>query len=436
MTKLRHFLRPEHQRVFVFLQGPHGPFFGELGQRLEETGARVVRIGFNAGDARFWPNPETYIPFKETPDEWSRQLPGILEALNATDLVLYGDVRPIHASALRCAQQMGLRTHLFEEGYLRPSWITYERSGTNGHSELMRLSLPDIQAALGNPAQDMSVAPATWGEMRQHIWHGARYQFHVMLRNQRYPGFTPHRALNVRQEFALYAKKLASMPVNAMRRTIATRRVKAGGFPYHLFLLQLEHDTSFTAHCDYESFADVVEETVSAFAQYAPRHHHLVFKAHPLEDGRAGIPRKLAQLGAHFGVTDRLHYVAGGKLAPLLDPARSVVTVNSTAAQQALWRGLPVKALGRAIYNKPQLTSPQSLDEFFQRPLAPDPAAYRDFRHFLLQTSQVRGGFYAAHGRCQLFRELLDLMLAETCPYSKFYGEKPLKEPRFNVVGR
>ena len=41
-------------RVFLFLQGPHGPFFARLGQMLARAGATVWRGGFNAGDAAFW----------------------------------------------------------------------------------------------------------------------------------------------------------------------------------------------------------------------------------------------------------------------------------------------------------------------------------------------------------------------------------------------
>ena len=43
------------QRHFLFLQGPHGPFFGKLAKALVVTGAKVSRIGFNRGDQYFWP---------------------------------------------------------------------------------------------------------------------------------------------------------------------------------------------------------------------------------------------------------------------------------------------------------------------------------------------------------------------------------------------
>lgn len=422
------------ERVFVLLQGPHGPFFGELGRLLRRAGARVWRIGFNAGDARFWPDKESYIPFTASPDAWAEGAPALFERLAATDLVLYGDVRPIHASAIETARARGMRVHVFEEGYLRPSWVTYERDGANGHSRLMTIAIDDMRAALKDYAPELASAPARWGEMRQHIWHGARYQFHVMLRNGAYYGFTPHRGMTVRQEFSLYLRKLLGLPLTVMARAIATRRIRRGGFPYHLFLLQLEHDSSFQAHCDYARLNDAVEDTLMAFAAGAPPHHHLVFKAHPLEDGRAGLPAHIRARSAALGLSNRIHYVSGGKLAALLTEARSTITVNSTAAQQALWRGIPVKVLGRAVYAKPELVSTQPLHEFFASPTPPDMTAYRNFRHFLLESSQVTGGFYAARGRQRLLREVIDMMLDPRDPYTALAAGQPRRRHPLRAV--
>jgi capsular polysaccharide export protein len=107
----------------------------------------------------------------------------------------------------------------------------------------------------------------------------------------------------------------------------------------------------------------------------------------------------LRGLAREAGIADRVSLVQGGPLGPLLDRARSAVTVNSTAGQQALWRGLPLSAQGRAIYAKPGLASDQPLDAFFADPAAPDMDAYRDFRRFLLATSQIPGSFYGRRGR-------------------------------------
>ena len=94
------------------------------------------------------------------------------------------------------------------------------------------------------------------------------------------------------------------------------------------------------------------------------------------------------------------------------------VTVNSTAAQQVLWRGMPLKVFGAAVYDKPEFVSTQPLPEFFAHPSRPDLRAYRDYRRFLLETSQLPGGFYSAAGRRQLLRQVVDLLLSPEDPYT------------------
>lgn len=404
-------------RVFLFLQGPHGPFFSRLGRMLNAAGAKCWRVGFNAGDQAFWQDRGTYIPYLDDPSGWPDRFATLVRDLCVTDIVLYGDTRPIHAQAVEHARKAGLGIHVFEEGYLRPYWVTYERGGTNGHSRLMDMNVADMRAALETSAMDAPMPPASWGDMREHVFYGAVYHGFVLLKNRRYRNFRPHRALGVREEFKLYFKRLLLMPYHALERQLATRRVRNGGFPYHLTLLQLEHDASFQAHSPFASMTDFLETVIDGFANGAPPHHHLVFKAHPLEDDRVPLRSELRRLARAHGLEGRIHYLRGGKLARLLDQAHSAVTVNSTAAQQVLWRGIPLKAFGRAVYSKSEFVSPKSLPDFFAGADQPDCHAYRDYRRFLLGTSQIAGGFYSARGRRQLLRQTVDLLLAADDPY-------------------
>ncbi len=405
------------KRVFLFLQGPHGPFFQRLGRMVQHSGAQVWRMGFNAGDRLFWRDRNTYIPFKGSAEDWPAILKSLVKDKGVTDLVLYGDVRPIHAEAVAHARKKGLKVHVFEEGYMRPYWVTYERDGSNGHSKLMKMTVDDMRRALENSDMDTALPPASWGDMRQHIFYGAMYHGAVLLFNQGYRKFRPHRALTVRQEFALYLKRLILMPFQAVERRIATRRIRRGGFPYHLALLQLEHDSSFQAHSPFDTMADFLSTVVDGFAKGAPKHHHLVVKAHPLEDGRVPVRRQLMQLAREHGIEARVHFVRGGKLAKLLDEARTAVTVNSTAAQQVLWRGIPLKTFGDAVYAKPEFVSTKPLRDFFALAERPDRKAYGDYRRYLLETSQIAGGFYSTNGRRQLLRQAVDLMLSPDDPY-------------------
>ncbi|AXX97334.1 capsule biosynthesis protein [Profundibacter amoris] len=421
-------------RCFLFLQGPHGPFFNRLGKMLRTAGAQVWRVGFNAGDRAFWSDKSSYIAFEEPQENWPDRFAAIVAEKDVTDIVLYGDTRFIHAEAVKQAKAAGLTVHVFEEGYLRPYWVTYERGGSNGHSRLMDMSIDDMRKVLAGTELTSPEAPAHWGDMRQHVFYGALYHWFVMFRNGAYRHFKPHRDLGVVAEFRLYLRRLLMMPAHRVSRRVATKRIMRGGYPYHLALLQLEHDSSFQAHSPFGSMSEFLELVIAGFAKGAPTHHHLVFKAHPLENGRLALRRLVHELAEKHGVGGRVHYVPGGKLAQLLDHARSAVTVNSTAALQVLRRGIPLKVFGVAVFDKPELVSTLPLDEFFGKPDRPDIRAYKEYRQYLLETSQIPGGFYSARGRDQLMRLAVDMVLASQDPYDALKAGNAAPRQQLHIV--
>ncbi|MGI9390305.1 MAG: capsule biosynthesis protein [Boseongicola sp.] len=404
-------------RRFLFLQGPHGPFFSSLAGRLRDSGAAVSRVGFNRGDAVFWRHHSGFHAYHGASEAWENWLRKHVEREYITDIVCYGASRPIHVAARSVANDAKLTVHAFEEGYLRPYWVTYERDGTNADSTLINLSLGDMRKALDITNSPLRAAPDRWGDMRQHVFWGAVYHALLLSGRRSFPAFRSHRQPGPEAEFALYLRHLLSMPARRIRRRISTFRVTRGSFPYHVVLLQLAHDANFRDNSNFQSQSEFLSVVFKAFASGAPRHHHLVVKAHPLEDGREPLLPLVKSLASEHGISGRVDLITGGKLAKLLDDAESAVTVNSTAAEQALWRGLPLKAFGRAVYDRTEFVSDQSLADFFASPKAPDSLAYQDYRRFLLQTSQIPGGYYSQRGRRRLLRRLPDLMLAKTGPY-------------------
>jgi capsular polysaccharide export protein len=274
-----------------------------------------------------------------------------------------------------------------------------------------------MRARLAGPFADPPAPADRWGDLRQHMAWSALYHGAVLLGPR--PGIPSHREPGLAREFGLHLHRLLALPRHAAERHLATRRVLGGAFPFHLALLQLEHDPTFRDGSGLRSMTEFIETVAAAFAEGAPPHHHLVFKAHPLEDGRAPLRAAIRRVAEALGIGGRVHFIRGGKLGHLMDRARSAVTVNSTAAQQALWRGLPVKCLGRAVYAKPELVSDQPLAAFFADPRRPDPEAYAVFRRFLIETCQIPGGFYSGRGRRLLLRSLVDLMLDPADPYDK-----------------
>ena len=110
------------------------------------------------------------------------------------------------------------------------------------------------------------------------------------------------------------------------------------------------------------------------------------------------------------------------------------MTVNSTAGQQALWRGIPLKLFGKAIYAKPEFTSAQEISEFFAAPVRPDTQAYHMFRRYLLETSQILGRFYSRKARRQLIRQVVDMMLSPQDPYAALASGNAPPQPYLQAV--
>jgi capsular polysaccharide export protein len=117
----------------------------------------------------------------------ARPLSKIIAEKSITDIVLYGDTRPLHAEAIKLAKGLDLRVHVFEEGYLRPYWVNYERGGANGNSRLMGMTVAQMQKVLRKARIDLTEAPAHWGDIRQHAFYSFVYHLHILLNNRAYP---------------------------------------------------------------------------------------------------------------------------------------------------------------------------------------------------------------------------------------------------------
>lgn len=406
-------------RNFLFLQGPHGPFFGTLARALKADGHNVRKIGFNRGDRFFWPRGLSYTAYRQTEAEWPEALAKIIAEQKITDIVLYGDARALHAEAVKTAKAADIPLHCFEEGYLRPFWATYERSGSNGNSALMGLSIEDMRELLLRDDTVLSEVPSQWGPLWHHIYYGALYHFNLLLPSKAYAKYQPHRKDSISTEVANGVKAMATMPLRSLSRRLATKRLLARSAPYFLGLLQLGHDSSIISHSAFDTNKQFVELCIREFSRGATAPCRLVFKTHPLDDGRDKLKHHIATCAARFNVADRVDFITGGKLGVLLDGSKGAITINSTAAQQALWRGLPLRAIGNSVFKKDPLVSRQPLAAFFANPTPPDRDAYMDYRRFLLQTSQVAGGFYTSKGRAALTRRVVGMMLAAKGPYTR-----------------
>lgn len=390
-------------RTFLFLQGAATPFHRRLALALEGEGARIAKVQFCGGDVLFWRRPAT--PFRGGIADWPQALGQVLAAQAVTDVVLFGDCRPHHAVAVAEARRRGLRLHLFEEGYLRPGWITCESWGVNGHSDLPQhpAEILALAQALPAPAEALPV-PAPF--LNRAAWD-VLWTAGLMALAPLYPCYRHHALDHPLVEYAGWVTRFVTAPVTVRRARRLMRRLADAAGHYYLHPLQLDTDFQIRVHSPYGSTMDAAREVIASFARYADCAARLVVKLHPLDVRPTRKRRAVAAMAAEHGVADRVDFIDGGDLDQLVDDARGVVVVNSTVGMMALGHGRPVKVLGTAVFDVAGLTFQDGLDRFWADAAPPQPALLDAFRRVVVARTQIPGGFFSRAG--------LDLAVAGAC---------------------
>jgi capsular polysaccharide export protein len=75
-----------------------------------------------------------------------------------------------------------------------------------------------------------------------------------------------------------------------------------------------------------------------------------------------------------------------------------MVTINSTSGTLALASGVPVIALGQAVYDIDDVTFQGGLDAFWRDPGRPDMETFAAFCRVLIDRCLVPGGFFSEEG--------------------------------------
>lgn len=391
-------------RRFLFLQGPPGPFFRQLGAALRCAGCAVDRVNFNGGDQLDWRAAAT--AFRDDIAHWPARIAALLDERAVTDLVLFGDCRPLHRIALEAAARRGVTAHVFEEGYVRPDWVTLERGGVNGHSTLPRDADFYRRAAIGLPqAHALPQVPARF---RQRAREAAAYYGASVLLAPRFPGYRSHRPYPALTEATGWLRRSATHAV-ATRRS--RRLLQSLVAPYFVVPLQLDSDYQLRLHSPFGGMVPAAEAILRSFAEHAPPETVLIVKQHPLDNSLLRWRDRIARAATMLGVGDRVRYLESGDIAPLVGRAQGVVTVNSTTGTLALGAGVPVKVLGRAIYDIPGITHQGPLDGFWATPQRPHAALFDAFRRVLADRCLLRGGFSSREGRAMLIEPAVTRML-------------------------
>jgi len=400
-------------RTFLFLQGVCSPFFIRLANRLKADGHRIFKVNFNAGDWAYWGGNSAW-NYRGPISDLGSFLKDRYLRFGITDQILFGDCRPVHRPAVINGKNSGVCTHVFEEGYFRPYWVTLEREGVNGYSQLPKD--PDWFREFGASVPDYGNGRPFQSSFNVRAAHDVLYHLAGLWNPLFFSRYRTHAPVNAAMEYLGYMKRLPLLRFHRKRDdTLLQNRIR-GAKPYFLLPLQLTGDAQIRDHSRFKDMNEVLETVMKSFARHAPADTALLIKNHPLDTGLVNYPKVIRLLADRFDLADRVEFMETGDLEALLRHARGTVTVNSTVGLHALATSCPTIAMSDPIYNLPGLTYQGSLDDFWLDNLPPQMELFRHFRNTVIHTTQVNGGFYSRQGIGMAVENCRSVLLREQSP--------------------
>ncbi|MCY9872367.1 capsular biosynthesis protein [Vibrio barjaei] len=377
---------------FLFLQGPMSTFFDDLISQIHEEGHSATKIIFNPGD-KTHPASEFYQDYTGTFEEWPKYFEKLVNSRGITDIALYGDCRPYHERAIKVAKFLNLRIWVFEEGYLRPEFVTIEKDGVNANGSFrfyQHGKMAEIEGEV--PRRSVPSRMVSLHRNRQAI----SYYWRVFWKDCHYMNYISHRKYIPNEEFFIWL--LAYGRRAAYKLTQSSKRKKFEEWTenkhFYFVPLQVHNDSQIKTHSDYESVWKFIEEVLYSFAANAPSESALVFKHHPMDVGYEQYQSRINDLAYGLGIKERVLYGHGFDLTRALKNTAGVVLVNSTVGISALLHGRKVKCMGKANYDLGGLCFKGGLVDFWKSNFEPSKRLVREFVTQLRLETQIQGNYY------------------------------------------
>lgn len=386
-------LRP--MRILL-LQGPVGGFFRYLQRHLTKEGHSVRRLVFNGGDIAYAIGQPFEI-VRKSGDALRDHLDDLMATWRPDHVILFGDERPIHRIARDAAKARGVPVWCFEEGYIRPNYVTFELGGNNANSPL-RGVLGRLDAEL-LPARTEPPPPPPLAPTRRMAANAIVYYLAYRATRFLFPRYQHHRDRKLHDE-ARYWLRAGYRRLMHRGRDLAlcARLMRASGPRFFMVALQVHDDLQLKVHGRGWRMRPFLQMVLESFRAHAPLGSHLVVKAHPLDIGYGHQRTTLDRQIEGAGLNDRVHYLKSGPVNALIRRSAGVVTVNSTMGLAALLEGTAALAFGDTFYAAQSLATAAAgqddLDAFWQAPPAVDALAAATLRSMITARALIPGSFY------------------------------------------
>lgn len=351
-------LEAKGKRILL-LQGPNGPFFRRLYDELTAAGAHVDKVNLNAAECLYFVGRPAIV-FRGKTAEWPGFLGDLVSERSYDACFLFGDCRPHHAAVRTVLERAGVRVFVFEDGYLRPDYLTIEPVGVNSRSTL-RDTTPTLDKTQAPPQPEPVPHAFGWS-----VLHTIVNSLGVTLGAPLFPHYRHHRDVNTVRQAFFWARSGLRYSYHRLREKDVERVVRRELHEkYFLVGLQVHNDYQ-VQNSAYEDVEDFIAEVLESFARSAPEHVSLVVKHHPADRAYRDYSKLIRKLERSHGIDGRVIYVHDVHLPTLLKHALGTVVINSTIGWSSLHHRTPVFAMGETIYGYFGLDAAGTLDEFWK----------------------------------------------------------------------
>lgn len=382
-------LKRFENKNILLLQGPIGPFFKRLSKKLKPVAKSIKKINFNGGDLFFYPqNADNYYGNLEDLKEYLKEY---YQKHEIDFILMFNDCRPIHTIAKTVAYECNIRVGVFEEGYIRPDYVTFENDGVNAFS-----STPKKRSFYENYCEISSIETVKIGNTFPLMARYAiMYWFFAFLCSPFFNNSIHHRSLNPFEFFpwwiSAYRKYKYKIRERKNYETIEKFKNK-----YFLVPLQVYNDTQILTHYEKGNVETFIEGIIKSFANNSSGEDIVVFKHHPMDRGYKNYKNFILSLSIKYKLKGRVLYIHDGHLPTLLENAKGAIMINSTVGISAMHHKCPLKVCGDAFYDIEGLTYQGELDDFWSdaQDNKPDMELFKSFKNYIISKTQINGSFY------------------------------------------
>lgn len=392
------------KRKILIVQGDWECGMARLALDVQDHGHEVGKVVFCVPDYYYRiKGIQTHV-YRQPIDQFRDWLIELVKSEGYDCFYLYNHYRPYNMVAWELSEELGIECYVFELGLIRPNCVTvFNRD---------RLPLKAIPARWtevlngGKPpkAEPMPPELCSVSTPAKMLIFGINF-FISRLTAPLFPNFIDQRDMRLWQHFKhgvihlwRYAKRSSDDEYNSLFAGDLSGK-------YYAVPLQVHSDTQISHCSDFKSIQEFIVRVVDSFEKHAPKDTSLVFKVHPMDRGYMDYTDLLTGLNHRIG-SNRIYYVDRIHLPTLLMHAKGMVNINSSVGISALVHHTPVLALGRAVYDLPELAYQGDLDSFWTDAVRPTKARVDQFMNLLLSENQGRGTLsqlcFDVPGRCKI----------------------------------